>query len=243
MSYRLLALVALCLVVSAGTLVADDKVAPVAGLELVPPGEAALMDQVVRTTVARMKKRDTGDAPVLRGVHPKDHGCVTATFRVADGLPAELRVGVFATPGREYPAWVRFSNAAPLVGADTSPTTGHGSRGMAIKLMKVEGTRLLERDEPLTQDFLMVNQPMFAFANVEDYAAFNEFTLKNPDINAFIKSRVKLDAAGKPDMTDPATRRILRSAGIVRQIASLSVNDKPPAFQPPPASPADNRRC
>ncbi|HUR56055.1 MAG TPA: di-heme-cytochrome C peroxidase, partial [Gemmataceae bacterium] len=113
--------------------------------------------------------------------------------------------------------------------------------GMAIKLMKVEGTRLLDRDEPLTQDFLMVNQPMFAFSNVEDYAAFNEFSLKSADIGAFIKSRIKPDAAGKPDMTDPATRRILRSAGIVKRIASPSVNADPPAFQPPPASPADNR--
>ncbi|HUR55772.1 MAG TPA: hypothetical protein VMZ71_16665, partial [Gemmataceae bacterium] len=135
MSRRLLALVGLGLLASTAPVRAADKPAPIPDLELVPPEEAALMDQVVRTTVARMKKRDTGDAPVLRGVHPKDHGCVTATFRVADNLPAELRVGVFATPGREYPAWVRFSNAAVLVGADSSPTTGHGSRGMAIKLM------------------------------------------------------------------------------------------------------------
>lgn len=240
MSRRLVALVALSLGVSPGLVAAADLPAPHPELELVPPGEAAQIDKVVQTTLARMKQRDAGDKPVLRGVHPKDHGCVTATFRVADGLPAELRVGVFATPGREYPAWVRFSNAAVLVGAD-STATAHGSRGMAVKLMKVGGTRLIDRDEPLTQDFLMVNQPAFAFANVEDYAAFNEFSLKSNDIGAFIGSRIKRCPDKKPDLTDPATRRALRSAEIVGRIASKSLDAKPPAFQRPPASPADNQ--
>lgn len=217
-----------------------DKTAPHPELEVIPAGEAALIEKVVQTTLARMKQRDAGAATVLRGVHPKDHGCVTATFRVLDNLPEELRVGVFATPGREYPAWVRFSNAAVLVGAD-STEAGHGSRGMAVKLMRVDGTRLIDRDEPLTQDFLMVNQPMFAFPNVEDYAAFNEFSLKSNDIGAFIKSRIKPGSDGKPDLTDPATLRVLRSAQIVGRIASKSLDANPPAFQRPPASPADNQ--
>jgi hypothetical protein len=240
MSRRFLAVVGLGLMASAGPVQSDDKAAPHPDLEVVPPGEAALAEKVVQTTLARMKQRDAGAEAVRRGVHPKDHGCVTATFRVSDDLPAELRVGVFAAPGREYPAWVRFSNAAVLVGPDSTPAA-HGSRGMAVKLMGVEGTRLIDRDEPLTQDFLMVNQPMFAFANVEDYAAFNDFSLRSTDLRAFVQQRTKLGPDGKPDLTDPATRRILRSAGIVARIASLSVDATPPAFQPPPASPADNR--
>ena len=109
---------------------------------------------------------------------------------------------------------------------------------MAIKLMKVEGTRLVKRDEPLTQDFLMVNQPAFAFANVDDYAAFNEFSLTNPDIRAFIGSRIKLTPEGKPDTTDAVTLRTLRTGEIVGRIASTKF---PPAFQQPPASPVDNQ--
>lgn len=240
MSSRLFALIGLSLMAGAGPDRAADKIAPHPDFELVPPGEGAMIEKVVQSTLARMKQRDAGDKPVLRGVHPKDHGCVTATFHVLENLPDELRLGVFATPGRDYPAWIRFSNAAVLVGPDSTPAS-HGSRGMAIKLMKVAGTRLIDRDEPLTQDFLMVNQPMFAFANVEDYAAFNEFSLKSSDIRAFIKQRVKFDTAGKPDLTDPTTRRVLRSAEIIGRIGSPSVDADPPAFQPPPASPADNR--
>ena len=214
---------------------ADKPTTPHPELEIVPPEEAARIDRVVQSVLARMKQRDAKSEFVLRGVHPKDHGCVTATFCVMGNLPEELRVGVFAKPGREYPAWVRFSNAAVLLGPDTSPVAGHGSRGMAIKLMKVEGTRVVEKDEPLTQDFLMVNQPMFAFANIEDYEAFNEFSLKNPDFRAFIKQQLEKD----PGMTDPATKRIRRSAEIAGRIASPSVEKG--AFAPPPASPVDAR--
>ena len=240
MTRRLVLFVLLGTAVSPGSGTAAESPPPHPELELVPPGEAALIDKVVQTTLARMKQRDAGDKPGLRGVHPKDHGCVTATFRVAADLPAELRVGVFAVPGREYPAWVRFSNAAILVGAD-STADAHGSRGMAVKLMKVDGTRLIDRDEPLTQDFLMVNQPAFAFANVEDYAAFDAFALKSADVGAFLRSRIKAGPDGKPDLTDPATRRAVRSGQIVRRIASTSLDADPPAFQRPPASPADNQ--
>ena len=234
-------LVILCsAAVAASTARGADFAVPPSDLEVVPPEEAARIERVVQSTLARMKQRDSGDRPVLRGVHPKDHGCVQSTFRIADDLPEELRVGVFAKPGTEYPAWIRFSNAAVLVGADSTPTS-HGSRGMAIKVLKLEGTRLIDRDEPLTQDFLMVNQPVFAFSNVEDYEAFSEFSLKSADIPSFFKGRIKLEGEGKPDLADATTRRMLRSGGIVKRIASLTMDGDKGAFQPPPASPVENR--
>src|SRR5205085_3219417 len=132
-------------------------------LERVPPGEAAQIEDVIRLTVAQMKRRYPADNPILRGVHPKDHGCVSATFQVHDSLPPELRVGVFAEPGRKYETAIRYSNASVLVAPDAL-----ASRGMAVKLRGVSGTRLLENAEAGTQDFLMVNHPVFAIANVED---------------------------------------------------------------------------
>ena len=47
-------------------------------------------------------------------------------------------------------------------------TRVQGSRGMAVKLYDVEGARLVPEDLERTQDFLMINQPVFSFANVED---------------------------------------------------------------------------
>ena len=87
-------------------------------------------------------------------------------------------VGLFAQPGRQFSAIVRFSNAAALEGPDVdcrgrqeAPATPdkHGSRGMAVKVLDVGGEVLAQDDGASNQDFLMINQPVFAFANAEDY--------------------------------------------------------------------------
>jgi len=102
-------------------------------LERIPSEEAAQIDNIVRLTLQQLQRRYPGGVPVLRGVHPKDHGCVRAVFTVRPDLEESFRVGVFAEPGKRYEAWVRFSNAAPLVAPDTDVADGspprHGSRG------------------------------------------------------------------------------------------------------------------
>jgi len=239
---RILFVAALSLLLGSSAVESGTKVHHDPDLEKIPPEEAAQIQKIVKLTVEQMKQRYPAGTPVLRGVHPKDHGCVQATFRVlgADQLPAELRVGVFAKPGKEYEAWVRYSNADVRVKPD-SPGGIHGSRGMAVKLLNVEGTPLLKDYDKLTQDFLMVNHPVFAFANVEDYEVLSEVLLKNDDDGSdFFKQRIKLKD-GKPDLTIPMTLRAVKSAGIISRIKSLSVDAKVPAFQSPPASPVDNR--
>ncbi len=210
--------------------------------EVIPDGEATQIENVVKLTVAQMKKRYIDKLPPLRGVHPKDHGCVMATFQVLNDLPEAYRIGVFAKPGHEYQAYIRYSNADILVRDDSKPTE-HGSRGMAIKLMKVEGDRLIPRDEPTTQDFLMVNHPVFAFANVEDYEVLSQVLLEEGDKAAgFFKRRIKI-VDGKPDFTDPATVRAVQTSQIIKRIQSLAVDAAMPkngAYQPPPASPEEN---
>ena len=140
--------------------------------------EARQIDETARLTVALLQKRYPPPKPVLRGVHPKSHGCVQASFTVNADVPPELQVGLFAQPGRQFAAIVRFSNAAALEGPDVdcrgrdeTPATPdrHGSRGMAVKVLDVGGEVLAEDDGACNQDFLMINQPVFAFANAEDY--------------------------------------------------------------------------
>ena len=117
---------------------------------------------------------------LLRGVHPKSHGCVKAEFAVNDDLDESLRVGLFATPGKTFEAWIRYSNAAVLReddlkadDPDKKDERKNGSRGMAIKVLDVEGEMLSEDDGHSNQDFLMINTPEFAFANVRDYLRLN----------------------------------------------------------------------
>lgn len=107
-------------------------------------------------------------APGLRGQHPKSHGTVWAEFTVAPDLPENLRVGVFKEPGKTYPAWIRFSN-----GGSVDDAKG-GLHGMAIKLMDVEGEKVLANEKlAQTQDFVMADHPVFFIRNVEDFADFS----------------------------------------------------------------------
>src|SRR5215813_12303201 len=109
---------------------------------------------VIRQFIGRRSQE--GRRPALRDAHAKDNGCVRAIFRVDSEIPADLRHGVFAAPGKEFNAWVRFSNSNSEVLSPRLPD----SRGMAVKLMGVDGPKLLD-DERETQDFVMANNPSF----------------------------------------------------------------------------------
>lgn len=210
-------------------------------LENIPPAEPGQIRHIVELTIQQLQARYPAQKPVLRGVHAKSHGCVNAVFQILPDLSAGLRHGVFGVPGRRYESLVRFSNAATLVAPDSSATGGgveHGSRGMAIKVLGVEGEPLLGAHGALTQDFLMINQPVFAFANVEDYEVLSKVLVDHKDDpRPFFDARLP-----KPDES-PLTAshlRAIETARIVQRIRSASLTATPPAFQKPPASPVDN---
>ncbi len=124
------------------------------------PNEEALSGQIAATIEQSIRKQyQAGKA--RRDAHPKAHGCVKAEVRVNETLPENLAKGIFI-PGKTYQAWIRFSNASQ--DASRADSKGDG-RGMAIKVMGVPGEKLLENERnATTQDFIMVNHPVF-FAN------------------------------------------------------------------------------
>jgi catalase len=110
--------------------------------------------EIIRQFIAR--RFQEGRRPALREAHAADTGCARAIFQVDPDISTELRHGVFATPGKEFDAWIRFSNGNSEVLSPRLPD----SRGMAVKLMGVDGPKLLD-DERETQDFVMANKPIF----------------------------------------------------------------------------------
>lgn len=110
--------------------------------------------EIIRQFIGR--RFAEGRRPALRDAHARDNGCVRAIFRVDSDIAPGLRHGVFATPGKEFNAWIRFSNGNSEVLSSRLPD----ARGMAVKLLGVEGPKLLE-DERGTQDFVMANNPSF----------------------------------------------------------------------------------
>ncbi|ALN62800.1 hypothetical protein GLA29479_1927 [Lysobacter antibioticus] len=106
-----------------------------------------------------------------RDAHPKATGFVEAEFRVNDSLAPSLAQGVFV-PGKVYQAWIRFSNGA---GDPTRSDDNDDGRGMAIKLLGVPGPKLLENDrEATTQDFVMINHPVFLANDPHRYLSLVE---------------------------------------------------------------------
>ena len=102
----------------------------------------------------------------VRSVHAKSHGLLEGELRVLDGLPATLAQGMFAHAA-SYPVVLRFSTNP----GDILDDTISSPRGLAMKVIGVEGERLPGSEADTTQDFVMVNGPAFVAPNA---AAFNK---------------------------------------------------------------------
>ncbi len=133
------------------------------------PEEGATTLAITESIQQTIKSRYANDLPALRHVHSKAHGCVLADFQVNKTLQNEHQQGIFQ-PGASYKAWIRFSNGDS--DATREDKEGDG-RGMAIKLMGVSGEKLLP-DESHTQDFVMINHPVFFINDPQKYLSLIE---------------------------------------------------------------------
>jgi hypothetical protein len=121
-----------------------------------------------------------------RDAHAYDNGCVRATFLVDADLDSSLRHGVFV-PGREYNAWIRFSNGNSEARSRWWPD----ARGMAIKLTGVDGAKLLD-DESQTQDFVLISHPTFFVDDLERYKATLDAFLKGGVVDQYVRAPLTL---------------------------------------------------
>lgn len=144
-----------------------------AGCASAPPRPRSVENEQLATRqIVRLLSREVltayraGERPAQRDAHAHAQGCVKAHFDVLATAPKALRIGVFSY-AHAYTAWIRFSNAS---GSDDQHAFAHG---MAIKLTGVPGRKILpaEADET-TQDFLLVNYPVFNIPAASEYVDF-----------------------------------------------------------------------
>jgi len=182
---------------------------PVPDKEQIAPGETAMTQDIIQTAIRIVDQHREGTR-YLRDAHAKAHGCVMAEVQVPNDLPAPLRQGVFAEPGKTWQATIRLSNGNAYPQFDSL----RDARGMAIKLLDVPGKQLLaDRQSHGEQDFVMFNHPNFFVSDVAEY-----------------RQNVAAQADGKKAMAffpslDPRTWQIRH---LFIALATLS---------PPPASP------
>jgi hypothetical protein len=136
-------------------------------VERIAPDEGETIRQL-NDTFRRILETTSADyGHAVRSVHAKAHGIARGRLTVAANLPLELAQGIFAQPG-EYEAVLRISTNA----GDILPDRIGLPRGLALKVIGVEGERLPGSDGATTQDFIMVNGPVFTA----------------PDAKAFLKN-------------------------------------------------------
>ena len=126
-----------------------------AGEEIAAADICKTMRGIVETTF-----NDGGHA--IRAVHAKSHGILEGELEVEPELHGVLAQGLFAKPGR-YPVVMRFSTIPGDILDDSVSTP----RGLALKVIGVDGPRLEGSEGDVTQDFVLVNGPAFNAPNLK----------------------------------------------------------------------------
>jgi len=146
-------------------------------VETIPVDEVDDIQRVVQALELILARSQAKSGQFRADVHVKSHGYARGEMRVLPNLPDELAQGLFEHAG-DYVAVVRFSNAASQAQPDAIPD----GRGMAIKVLGVPGESVLvdERSGP-SQDFVMINHPVFFARNVKDYLRLEQVLVQADD--------------------------------------------------------------
>jgi hypothetical protein len=124
--------------------------------EQIPEDEAETAKELADTLRGIMQTTFDDHGHAYRSVHAKGHGLLRGHITVLDNLAPEFAQGAFATPGT-LPVVLRFSTNPGDVLDDKVSTP----RGLALKIIGVEGTRLPGSEGDVTQDFVMQNAKAF----------------------------------------------------------------------------------
>jgi catalase len=127
-------------------------------------GEKQTADAIAKTMIEIADKTFADGGHALRSVHAKSHGILKGTFEVLPGLPSALAQGLLAKPAT-YPTVMRFSTIPGDLLDDSISTP----RGLAIKIIGIEGRRLEGSEEQSNQDFVLVNGPTFNAPNAKAF--------------------------------------------------------------------------
>jgi hypothetical protein len=121
-------------------------------VEDLAPDETAVIEELSRTMLHITRTMASHYRHAYRPVHAKSHGVLTGTLEVHPSLPGPLAQGLFAKPA-SYPAILRFStNPGDLLADSVS-----SPRGLAVKVLNVEGEMLPSHAGNTTQDFLCID--------------------------------------------------------------------------------------
>jgi hypothetical protein len=126
-------------------------------IETIGDGEAETFDAIRETFMRMGEKVRESEGRAVRVSHAKSTGLVTGTLTIDANLPPEYAQGLAGVP-RSFEAVVRFAQGPGEMLSDRIST----HRGMAVKILGVEGERLAQSTEEASQDFVLeAGKPSF----------------------------------------------------------------------------------
>lgn len=102
-----------------------------------------------------------------RALHRKQLVAARGSLEVLGDLPAFARHGLFATPGT-FETHLRLSNGGMDRASDKMPDI----RGLALRVLGVQGESALGNGPAKSQDFTLINQEQFAFPKSAEFVDF-----------------------------------------------------------------------
>jgi len=144
--------------------------------EQIPDDEAQTSKELAETLHSIMEKTFADRGHADRSVHAKGHGLLQGRITILDNLPPELAQGAFARPAT-LPVYLRLSTNPGDILDDKVSTP----RGLALKIVGVEGPRLPGSEGDVTQDFVMQNAKAFISATPKAFLKSLKLLAKTTD--------------------------------------------------------------
>jgi hypothetical protein len=137
------------------------------GIETIEPDEQKTFDRIIDAMAGGGKVTRERYGRSVRTSHAKAHGLLKGEVHVLEGLAPELRQGLFARP-RSYPVIIRLSHVPGELLDDRKVST---PRGMALKILGVEGEMLPGHEGERTQDWILDTGKVFIAPGAKTFLA------------------------------------------------------------------------
>jgi catalase len=158
-------------------------------VEKIAPDEHVVFDELSRTMQHITRHMAARYRHAYRPVHAKSHGILVGTLEVVPGLPEPLAQGLFAEPV-SYPVIMRFStNPGDMLADNVS-----SPRGLAIKILNVNGPKVTSHADQTTQDFVCINANAFTAPDPQGFLQQIKMFDKNLDTSEGVKHAVSVAA-------------------------------------------------
>jgi len=136
-------------------------------VEVIEPDEPEVIEKLIAAMKQGGRLTRAKHGRSVRTAHAKAHALVRGELRVLEGLPEFLRQGLFATP-RTYPVVARLSHIPGDLDDDREVS---GPRGLALKVIGVEGPKLPGHEGEVTQDLLLDTGKVFNAIGAKTFLA------------------------------------------------------------------------